>query len=449
MTSRCRATLAAAAVVAAAACTVYPPPAVVSAPEYPDFPPLVVPAGLAPAPGIAERHDVAWRRLQTGDLAGARRDYGAILQQQPAFYPAIAGLGYVAMAAHDYKTAAAEFDAAVKANGRYRPALTGRAEAAIAAGDDAAAIVALEAVLKVDPSDGAARNRLDVVRFRQVQRQIEAAHRARDAGRLDDARASLEAAMAAAPPGAVIYRELALVDLAKGDLGVAEDEARKATQADASDAESWAALAAVLEKAGRSNEASEAYGKAFGLDPRPEWKARREALHSRADEDAQPKSFRDVASAPTITRADVAAMIGLRLPTVLSRSPRHVTVVAIDARGSWAASWILQVTQAGVMDVFPNHTFQPTATVKRSTLAEIVSRLLGLMSAEQGTDLSRWKAVAPPFTDVPKGSPAYAAAAMAIASGAMTAPANRFAAAEPATGRDLVGAMTRLQQLLR
>lgn len=449
MTSRRRAGLLAAVGLLAAACTVNPPPVVVSAPEYPDFPPLVAPAGLTPAAGVAERQDIAWRRLQTGDLAGARRDYGAILQLQPGFYPAAAGLGYVAIAAHDYRTAAAEFETVLKADPRYRPALTGRADAAIAAGDDAAAIAALDAVLKVDPNDGAARNRLDVVRFRQVQHQIDAAHRARDAGRLDEARAALEAAMKAAPPGAVIYRELALVDLAKGDLGAAEDEARKATQSDASDAESWAALGAVLEKAGRSNDASDAYGKAFSLDPRPEWKARSEALHARADADAEPKSFRDLGSAPTVTRADVAAMIGLRLPTVLSKSPKHVTVVAIDARGSWAANWILQVTQAGVMDVFPNHTFQPATTVKRSTLAEVVSRLLTLMSSEQGTDLSRWRAVAPPFTDLPKGSPSYAAAAMAVASGAMTAPANRFSASDPATGRDLVGAMTRLQQLLR
>lgn len=432
-----------------AACTVNPPPAVVSAPEYPDFPPLVAPAGLTPGVGVAERQDVAWRRLQTGDLTGARRDYAGIIQQQPGFYPAAAGLGYVALAAHDYRTAALEFDAALAANASYRPALTGRADAAVAAGDDGAAIVALQAVLKVDPNDASARNRLDVVRFRQVQHQIDAAHRARDAGRLDEARASLLAAMAAAPPGAVIYRELALVDLAKGDLAAAEDEARKATQADATDAESWAALGAVLEKARRSNDAADAYDKALALDARPEWKARRDALHARAGEEAEPASFRDLAAAPTVTRADVAAVVGLRLPTVLSRSPKHVTVVAIDARGSWAARWILQVTQAGVMDVFANHTFLPAAVVKRSTLAEVVSRLLALMSAEQGTDLSRWKAVTPPFADLSKSSPSYSAVAMAVASGSMTAPGGRFSASDAATGRDLLGAMTRLQQLLK
>ncbi len=373
----------------------------------------------------------------------------AILQIQPAFYPAAAGLGYVAIADRDYKEAAAEFTAALQANPRYRPALDGRADAAIAAGDDPAAIAALEAVLNVDPTNDSVRNRLDVVRFTQVEHEIDAARRSREAGRLDEAQAMLESALSAAPPGAVIFRELALVALAKGDLPAAENRARQAIQADATDAESWAVLGNVLDKAARSREASEAYDKAFSLDPRPLWRDRRDALRTRADDEAEPKAFREIATASTVTRADVAAMIGLRLPDLLSRSPRHVTVVATDAPGSWAATWILQVTQAGVMDVFSNHTFQPESLVKRGTLAEVVSRLLTALSSERGTDLSRWKAMTPPFADVPRGSPAYAAAALSVASGAMTAVGDRFGSTQPATGADLVAAIGRLQQLAR
>ena len=444
-----RAVLAMVILAGAGACVVTPPPAVVTAPKYPDFPALVVPAPLKPPPDIATRHDEAWRRLQSGDLGGARRDYTAILEREPSFYPAAAGLGYVALASHDYKEAAAEFDAVLQADGRYRPALDGRADAAVAAGDDTAAIAALQAVLKVDPANEAVRNRLEVVRFRQVQHEIDAARRSREAGRLDEAQATLESALAAAPPGAVIFRELALVALAKGDLAAAEDHARQAIKADPSDAESWAALGGVLDKAARSREAAEAYDKAFSLDPRPAWRDRRDALRTRADDEAEPKAFRDIASAATVTRADVAAMIGIRLPDVLSHSPRRVTVVATDARGHWAATWILQVTQAGVMDVFPNHTFQPESLVKRGTLAEVVSRLLTALSSERGTDLSRWKAVAPPFADVPGGSPAYAAAALSVACGAMTAAGGRFDSTQPATGAELVAAIARLQQLSR
>ena len=47
-----------------------------------------------------------------------------------------------------------------------------------------------------------------------------------------------------------------------------------------------------------------------------------------------------------------------------------------DVRGHWAQRWILQITQAGLMDAFPNHTFQPGQLVRRADLARIVSRAI-------------------------------------------------------------------------
>jgi tetratricopeptide (TPR) repeat protein len=430
------------------ACSVNPPPAVITDPKYPDFVPLTVPASLHASAEVVSRQDVAWRRLQSGDLSGARRDFTAILQERTDFFPAAAGLGYVALAGHDYKLAATQFNAALRANDRYRPALDGRATAAISSGDDLAAATALQAILKVDPGDDSARSRLEVVRSRQVQHAIDAERHLRDGGHLDEALAVLQPVMGEAP-GAVLLSELALLQLAKGNLTAAEDSARKATRTDPGDGEAWAALGDVLDKAGRTADAADAMDKAFAVDPRPEWRDRRDVFRTRALEASEPKAFRDIASATSVTRADVAAMIGLRLPEVLEGSPRRVTVVATDARGSWASAWILQVTQAGVMDVYANHTFQPEAVVRRSTLAEVVSRLLSVLSAERGTDLSRWKTATPAFGDVPAGSPGYAAAALAVVSGAMSAPTGRFSGSQPATGADLVAAVARLQQLAR
>jgi Tfp pilus assembly protein PilF len=435
-------------VVLAAACTVNPPPAVVTTPKYPDYPELTVPAALKASADLTGRMDVAWRRLQTGDLSGAHLDYLAILQARADFYPAAAGLGYVALSLRDFKGASTEFAAALKTDGRYRPALDGRATTALASGDDAGAVDALQAILKVDPTNESARTRLEVARSRQVQHAIDTARHQREAGKTDDARATLIAVMGDTP-GAVLLRELALTELAKGDLTSAEDHARKATMADPADGEAWAALGDVLDRAGHPSEAADAMGKAFGIDPRPAWRDRRDALRTKAAEASEPKAFRDIATSPTVTRADVAAMIGLRLGDLLDRSPRRVTVVASDARSSWASSWILQVTQAGVMDVFANHTFQPTTVVRRSTLAEVVARLLSILSAERGTDLSKWKAATPALADVPSTSSGYTAAALAVTSGAMTAPAGKFSGTQPATGADLIAAIARVQQLAR
>jgi tetratricopeptide (TPR) repeat protein len=431
-----------------AACTVNPPPTVITTPKYPDYPALTVPSALKPSADLVSRMDVAWRRLQTGDLTGAHNDYTAILQTRSDFYPASAGLGYVALASRDFKGAAADFSAAVKADGRYRPALDGRATTALASGDDAGAVDALQAILKVDPGNESARTRLEVARSRQVQHAIDAARRLRESGRPDDARAALVAVMGDAP-GAVLLRELALVEMAKGDLASAEDHARKATTADPADGEAWAALGDVLDRAGRPSQAADALARAFAIDPRPAWRDRRDALRVKATEASEPKTFRDIATAPSVTRADVAAMIGLRLAEVLEQSPRRVTVVVSDVRSSWASTWILQVTQAGVMDVFANHTFQPATVVRRGTLAEVVARLLSILSAERGTDLSKWKNASPAFSDLPAANSGYAADALAVTSGAMTAPAGKFGGAQPASGVDLIAAIARLQQLAR
>ena len=97
---------------------------------------------------------------------------------------------------------------------------------------------------------------------------------------------------------------------------------------------------------------------------------------------AVPAEFREMPTAPTVTRAEVAALIGTRLGRLIEAAPKRVAAVATDVRTHWAAPWILPVTQAGVMEIQPNHTFQPAALVRRDNLAQIVGQLLALAAAE-------------------------------------------------------------------
>ena len=41
-------------------------------------------------------------------------------------------------------------------------------------------------------------------------------------------------------------------------------------------------------------------------------------------------------------------------------------VVVTDIRNHWAAPWITMVARAGVIEPFPNHTFQPRAVFSMS-----------------------------------------------------------------------------------
>jgi Tfp pilus assembly protein PilF len=88
------------------ACAAKAPPALPTVLKYGDFMYPAVPPELR-APAEAERIDRGWRFLQNDDLAAADREYAAALQRSPAFYPALAGKGYVALAREQYEDAVA------------------------------------------------------------------------------------------------------------------------------------------------------------------------------------------------------------------------------------------------------------------------------------------------------------------------------------------------------
>lgn len=424
------------------------PVAVPGAPAFPDYPRLEIPANLLVAQDVRDRHELAWQRLQAGDLRNANREFNETLKRSATFYPAETGLGFVALADRDFKQASSRFSAALAKNDRYLPAWLGLADAHVGLGNDVEAIAALERALEIDPKREALRDRLELLRFKEVQALIGAGQRARQANRYDEAARLLERALTLSPSSTIILRELSALETARGSLDAAEEHARRAIQIDANDAESHAALGAVLEARQQYRDAAAAYGRAAAIDPRPIWRERSTALREKANLSAIPPEFRDLPAAATISRAQVAALIGTRLDVLVERAPKKVAAVATDVRTHWAAPWILPITQAGIMEVLPNHTFQPAATVRRADLAKVIEQLLAVLAAERQIDLGRWRASRPRFTDLPPTNLFYNAAALAIASGAMdTLEGNRFQPTRPVTGAELVAAIERIEQL--
>lgn len=416
--------------------------------RYPDVPMLFVPDNAVASPEIRNRHDAAWRRLQAGDLRGAGREFTEVLRRAPDFFPAEAGLGHIATLERRYEDAARHFDRAIAAGGTYLPALLGRMDVALATGDDVSAMAMSERILAVDPLRDDVRGQQEVLRLRVVQAQLGRATAARAAGQWDAAQAALEQALTMAPDSAVVLRELALVEIARGAFDAAEIHVRRSLTLDGGDAETHAVMATVLEAHGRLRDAAEALARATTLDPRREWRDRQAALVSRADFNALPAEFRAIPSATSVTRAQLAAMLGIRLEEALALAPRRVTVVLTDVRSHWAAPWILPVTRAGWMESFANHTFQPSGFVGRADLAQAVWRVAQDLGAARPQDLARWRASRPTLRDVPRGHVAYAAIAGALAGGAMgMGEGDLFEPNRPATGSEVVAAIARLEQL--
>lgn len=425
------------------------PPAVTTAPVAPRYPEYVfpVPAAAPPAAVMAE-HDAAWYVLQSGDERSAERRYGSLLKRVPGFYPAHVGLGYAALSRKDYQAALGHFDLALAASPGYAPALAGKGQTYLAMNERGQALANFDAALASDPGLTAIRSAADILRFQGQQGGVAGARQAAEAGRLAEARSGYLEAIKGSPQSPFLYRELAVIEWRDGRLPAALEQIEKAIALDPNDSRSLVVLGDVLEAMGEAGRAADALTSAAALEPSDALSDRIEALRSKAAFAGMPPEFRAIEEAPSVTRAQLAALIGVRLEALVKRAPRRTTAVITDTRGNWAAQWILPVARAGFMEIYPNHTFQPSATVRRADLAVAVSQVLSAIAVENPRLAASWRNARRRFSDLPPGHLSYAAASVAVESGVMTPGENgAFQLSRPVTGADAAAAVDRLAQL--
>ena len=400
------------------------------------------------APG-ADRIEYAWRYLQGDDLGNAEREFAAAVKTSPGLYPAETGAAYVELARREYDGAIARFDASLTVDPKYVPALVGRGQALLGASREDEALAAFEAALAVDASLADVRRRVDVLRFRSAQEVVESARSAAAAGRLDASRDAYRRALEGSPDSAFLHRELGIVERRRGDIDAALVELNRAYELDPADVTSLVQLGELFEEKGDYLAAGEAYRKAAEVEPS-------EALTRRIADAAEkerlarlPEEFHAIPKAEEITRGDLAALIGIHLEHLLDDAPLR-QVVMTDVRSHWAAPWVTEVAEAGVLDPFPNHTFQPDARVRRGDLAAAVSRLLMLVARDDPERRDAWTKARPKIADMSPGHLSYPAVAVAVASGVMPLlEGERFAVTRPVTGAEASDVIARVADLMR
>jgi tetratricopeptide (TPR) repeat protein len=422
-------------------------PPVVTTPKFPDFIFPAAPNGVG-TPAAIERHQVGWNWLQAGDLRAAERNFNAALKQSPPFYPAEVGLGYVALAQKKHKDSLQHFDRAVLMNPRYAPALGGRAESLLALGEEREAMQSIEAALQADPSLTGLRTRIQVLRFRGQQQEIERARGLAETDRFDEARAAYLAAIQSSPQSPFLHRELAEVERRAGRLDEARDHARKALELEPDEPRTHVILGEIYEAQGDFVKAAEEFSSAVAMQPDGALSLRIENLRSRAAFAAMPPEYRNIGEAAMATRGQLAALLAVRLEPILTGTRTVSAVVITDTRSHWASSYILAVARAGVMEVYPNHTFQPSAVVRRGELADAASRILSLIAVEKPALAAAWKNGKRQFADVPPAHLSYPAALVTVEAGVMQpAPDGSFELSRPVTGAEAVAAVKKLEEL--
>lgn len=419
-----------------------------SAARFEDFVEPTVPQAFSGNAAAVASQARGWRFLQAGDLRNAEREFELALKSVPQFYPAQTSLGYLELARKDAKAALPHFEKALLDNGRYVPALVGGGQAFLALGRDRDALFAFQSAIAVDPSLTDIRRRIDVLQFRGVERELAAARQAVKDGKLDEAAKNFEAAIASSPDSGFLYRELADVEIKRGRTDEAVQRLEKAIALDSGDTVAMVQIGDVLASRGDFDGAVRWYGEAVVLDPSDSVEAKLDAMKARAEAMHLPAEYRAIENTTELTRGELAALIGIRLPSLVQSARQRNAVVVTDVRNDWASTWILAVTRAGIMDAFANHTFQPHAVVRRSDLAVVMSRLLTRIAAQDPGRGRTWQGARMKFADLASTHLAYPAASMTVAAGVMSADdENKFHPSKVVTGTEALASVSRAETL--
>jgi tetratricopeptide (TPR) repeat protein len=429
-----------------ASCAPKAVPTVTGAPKHPDFVFPVSPEGVEPAQ--AARIDRGWQYLQLDDHRNAEREFAAALKQQPSFHPAETAMAYLSIARGDEKEAAMRFERALQADAGYVPALIGRGQVLLELDRDAEALASFEAALAKDPSLTDLKSRIDVLRFRATQEMLGRAKSAADARRFDEAAAAYRQAIAASPDSGFLYRDLAAVEQKAGQTANALEHYRMAVELDPADARSHASIGGILDTQGDVLAAIAAYERARAIDASEVPESVMARLRGAAALAKLPAEYRAIPDRAQVTRADIAALIGVRLDALLARAQPRQAIIT-DIRGHWAQLWINPVVRSGAMDTLPNYEFEPSRQVRRNELAMTVSRLLTLVAAAKPELAKKWQGARVVIGDVPSTHLSYPAASTAVASGVMPLVGGNFELLRGVSGPEALEIISRLEALAR
>jgi tetratricopeptide (TPR) repeat protein len=423
------------AVLLAGACT---KPVVVSGPsEADDYVKPSWPAGEL-RPAEARDFERAWLEIQSGQTRPAESRLSKVLRRQPGLLAAETALAYARLRAGRLDEAQKGFASVLQRRPEDVSALVGAAAVASRKGESEAALAALQAAARVPPENAVVRRRLSEVRLQVTERRVAAAREAEQSGSLDKAIEAYQAALAVAPELAGARLELANLLVTQGRA----PEAAALLEADPQgDRTVLMRLGEILVELTEHNRALEAYRRVLARDPRDEEAQQKSrAVRESLEMLQMPQEYRRISGAETINRADLAALVIVKA-TALSRVPSGPAKVAIDISGSWARDHIIRALALDIVDVYPNHTFQPLAVVRRGDLARAVQRVL---------DLLKHPAVPGPApTDLSSNNLFHYPASRVVAAGLMDlTPGGAFESWRPVTGQEAIDVLEGLVRLV-
>ncbi len=315
----------------------------------------------------------AWQSMKQGNTNKAIKLLARLGQESPFFY---VGMGYTAYIQQDLPSAENYFKVATIDFPDLAMAHLGLGQIYQETGRDDLAFSAYREVLKYDPDHPWAKARYAEIQEMKTAEFIREAERAEEAGNTEATKTAYLRALHYSPQAIEVHLALAAIYTREEQYDNATIHFKAAMATESENTETLAAYADALFQSGNNSQSLETYERLMELNPDDEMAQQRiEILKNRLGIFELPSQYNIISAAETVTKEQVAALLGVKFKAILP-VPQTKPPIIIDISTSWASRFILDAASLGLLDVYPNHTFQPQKIITRAEMAEILHRLI-------------------------------------------------------------------------
>lgn len=323
----------------------------------PPRPAMENPAAVSEVPAkIKKDYDKLWARFVSGkEDAKLVKDLDSLLKKQKNFDPALTIEGYIELYKGNDAGARQKFMRALSLNPNNRIAIYYLAELAYAHSEYARATALYAQLLSIDTSRSDLESKRQRALLLAMEEMLRSAARAEGENRLSEAEQYYRQALSIVPNEPTLHGRLA-------------DLLAKQNKKDEADAERIKVEELTPRRAGSVRTPDDS--KTDALEDLGRWGNDIELFHQ-------------IRNAEAITREQLAILIVRYFAqiTELRQNPQIVT----DTQNSPARAEIQTVAGLGLIEPFPNHTFEPATPITRGDLAVTFARLIRLLGLSPST----------------------------------------------------------------
>ncbi len=386
-----------------------------------------------------------WNALQQGDLGACSDELEALSRRYPDSPEINTALAYLQLRLGHLDAAEQGFDAVLRQKPRFGPALSGDVLVALTEKDEEKALERLGRLEADYPQHELVDRYATPLRVNVAESRLRTARDLVRDGKYQEAAAAYLRALEVAPEAGALFLEAAQTELRASYPERAMVHARRATELEPSSADAYSVLAEACYAEDDLSGAVEALRTAASLSPGDDSiRSRLQAMESELHDKTLPPEYGAIAAADRLTREDLAALVYIGQRNAFDHTASRSSVIATDISDSWAAEYIRRAVGVGVLEVYPNHTFQPKAFVSRMDLAKALARTLRLLAPDLYS-AKRAAASSEEFSDLARENVNYDAAAIAVSLGLMKrADSGEFDPQRIVTGAEAVSAVSAL-----